>query len=83
MVPGNIVKVHNRRKNITYSVYGIPENVQANQVIWDELFGFDGLVLCSIVVLEIIFHFSQDICPFKSVFWSRCAGEMFDHRIRP
>ena len=27
MAAGNIVKVHNRRKNITYSVYGIPEKL--------------------------------------------------------
>ena len=30
MVPENVEKVHNRRENITYSAYRIPENLQAN-----------------------------------------------------
>ena len=43
----------------------------------------------SLIVREIIFHYSQDICPFKSFFWldmlqignSRFAGEMFSYRV--
>ena len=84
MVPGNIIKVHNRRKNITYSVYGIPENVQANQVIWDELFGFDGLALCFFVIFHRTYvlsnlYFGQDVLVRCSIIVSDHNMKLADH----